>query len=86
MTKQCPTCGRRLTKPLPSKEPQGILLKPGDVSGAWDAWMDHFRREKQRYSIQYWERRGYMRVPTQFPPGYVPAQSDLIGYSQQKGR
>jgi 2,4-dienoyl-CoA reductase-like NADH-dependent reductase (Old Yellow Enzyme family) len=65
---RCPTCGQPVRK---GKSVMMKITKEGDAE-AWKAWLSHLHKAGKRFDIQYWAPKGYMHVPTRFPPGYQP--------------
>lgn len=69
MTTACPTCGRRYSKrkPAPVKVATFKITK-ADRPTAFSAWLRYFYSTGQTYAAWYWEKRGYVDAPTEFPP------------------
>jgi hypothetical protein len=59
---------------VPAVSADGLIMigrrKHPEAFAAWLAHHEALRRERRQHKVELMERHGYLRVPTQFPPGH----------------
>lgn len=65
MKLRCPTCGRPLRgkKLLPMTK-----IDRADRPTAFSAWLGHYFATGQTALARYWQHKGYLYAPSDYPP------------------
>lgn len=64
---RCPSCSHEFD-PKAAVASAMIRLTKADRPFAFNSWIRHLYATRQTYSARYWSARGYILVPSEYPP------------------